>query len=54
MIKIGLIFGGAYLAGGFAGDKLATVLTVKDPTTRSAIKLGTGVVAFLVLSSVLR
>lgn len=54
-IKVGAIIGASYGAGAIGGAWIADHLNVKSTQTvaRKAIQIGTGVVAFAILSSVL-
>ncbi len=54
MIKTALIFGGAYALGSLGGDKIADAAGFKTTAARTGTKIGAGVVAFYLLSSLLR
>lgn len=54
MIKTALVFGGAYALGSIGGDKVADVAGFKTDGARTGTKIATGVVAFYLLSVLLR
>jgi hypothetical protein len=54
MIKTALVFGGAYALGSLGGGKVADAVGATSDGARTGIKIGAGVVAFYVLSMVLR
>lgn len=54
MIRTALVFGGAYALGSFGGEKIATALKIDTAGVRTGVKIGTGVIAFGLLSMVLR
>lgn len=54
MIKTALVFGGSYAAGDFVGGKIADAIKAQSDGVRTGTKIATGIVAFFVLSSILR
>lgn len=55
MIKTAVIVGGAYAAGKMGGSFLVDrVMPGAGATATTAVQIGTGILAFFVLSSVLR
>lgn len=53
MIKTAFTFGGSYVVGEMAGGWIASKVGVTDKTMVTATKIGIGVVAFMVLASIL-
>jgi hypothetical protein len=53
MIKTAVVFGGAWAAGDWAGGKLAAKVGAEDGV-KTGVKIATGVVAFFLLSTVIR
>ena len=54
MIKTALVFGGAYAGGSLGGEKIATAANFKSDGAKNGTKIATGIVAFFLLSAVLR
>lgn len=54
MIKTALVFGGAYAAGDIIGGKAADKAGLTSGGARTGTKIATGVIAFFLLSMVLR
>ena len=54
MIKTAFIWGGSYALGSIGGGKIADVAGFKTDGARKGVQIGTGVVAFFILASVLR
>lgn len=54
MFKSALIFGGAYALGSLGGEQVANVAGFKSEGARVGTKIAVGVIAFGVLSSILR
>lgn len=54
MIKTAFVFGGAYALGSMGGDKIADLAKITTPGARTGVQIGTGVVAFYLLSMLLR
>ncbi len=55
MIKTAFIFGGTYALGSIAGGKIADVAGFGPASpARTGTKIGAGVIAFVVLSSLLK
>jgi len=52
-IKLGAIVGGAYAAGNIGGGKLADALGVTNQSARAGVKVGTGIVVYILIVSVL-
>lgn len=54
-IKIGVVVGGAFVAGDVGGAKIADAigLGLDRVWARKGVKIGTGIAAYLVLASVL-
>lgn len=54
MIKTALLFGGTYALGSLVGGKVSEAAGFKTDAARVGTKIGTGVVAFFVLSAILK
>jgi hypothetical protein len=54
MIKTAIAIGGAYFIGGAAGGKIADAVGVKSEYGQGGIKIATGLVALVLISSIIR
>jgi len=54
MIKTALVFGGAYAAGSIGGEKIATMARFTSEGAKTGTQIAVGVVAFYLLSHLLR
>lgn len=54
MIKTAIVVAASYAAGKAGGNLIAKHAGVTSDTTKTALQIGTGVVSFFVLSSIVR
>lgn len=54
-VKIGLVVGGAFVAGDMLGGKLSDAIGIAPSSawSRKGVKIGTGIAAYFLLASVL-